>query len=71
MKLSRRKNFSFSLISQDDRKEGMTAFVENEKPNLWTISICYFSKSRSLRELWIVRAGERMMKAYIKLCEGQ
>ena len=31
MKLSRRKNFSFSLISQDDRKEGMTAFVEKRK----------------------------------------
>ena len=54
MKLSRRKNFSFSLISQDDRKEGMTAFVEKQKANLWTISISYFSESRSLRELWIV-----------------
>ena len=54
MKLSWRKNFSFSFISQDDRKEGMTAFIGKRKAEFMDNWYLFFSKSRSLRELSIV-----------------
>ena len=75
MKLSLRKIFSFSFISEDDRKEGMTAFLGKRKAELQTISICFFRKVVVCENFGLlcgnVKAGERIMKADVKLCQGQ
>ena len=69
--------FSFSFISQDDRKEEMTAlFCRATKSRihgqLVSVSFRKVVACENFRLLCgNVKAGERIVKAYVKLCQGQ
>ena len=75
MKLSLRKIFSFSFISQDDRKEGMTAFLGKRKAEFKDNWYLFFWKVVVNENFGLlcgnVKAGERIVKAYVKLCQRQ
>ena len=53
----------------------MTAFVEKQEPNSRIISVCFFRKVVACENFGLlcgnVKAGERIVKAYVKLCQGR